>query len=206
MNRQSAVKFATASRVHVALAVRDVDKSVKFYSTLFGQPPTKTRPGYAKFEVAEPPVHLALNAVAGATGPTDAVSHFGVQVKSADAVREIAARLEAAGLPTRPEENVTCCYAVQEKVWGADPDGHRWEVFVVLDDAGTSYAQVPNAACCPQMGSAMAAVRRGDFETAASEYDQATGGTACCPPDCCTSPAGAADTAAEKGCCTSAAV
>lgn len=206
MNRQSAVQFATVSRVHVAIAVRDVEKSIPFYSTLFGQPPTKTRPGYAKFEVAEPPVNLALNAAAGPTGPHDAVSHFGVQVKSADAVREVAARLEAAGLPTRPEENVTCCHAVQDKVWVADPDGHRWEVFVVLDDAGASYAPVPNAACRPQMGPATETARRGDFEAAASGYDGASGGRDCCPPDCCTSPESASGTAAATGCCTPAAV
>lgn len=188
MNRGAAVQFATKSRIHIALAVSDVEKSIAFYHTLFGQGPTKTRPGYAKFEVAAPPVNLALNAVGGATGPDNPVAHFGVQVKFTDAVREVAARLEASGLPTRAEENVTCCYAVQDKVWATDPDGNRWEVFVVLDNDGKSHAPAVETACCPQMEPVLAAVRRGDLSAAASEYHKAAGDDACGTPaggNCC---------------------
>ena len=82
MKNESAVQFETDSRIHMGLAVRNLERSVAFYRTLFGQGPTKTRPGYAKFEVAEPPVNLALNEVGGATGPNNPVAHFGIQVKS----------------------------------------------------------------------------------------------------------------------------
>jgi len=71
MKNESAVQFATNSRVHMGFAVRNLERSVAFYRTLFGQEPTKTRPRYAKFEVAEPPVNLALNEVGGATGPNN---------------------------------------------------------------------------------------------------------------------------------------
>ena len=100
MNRESAVQFATNSRIHVALAVSDLARSMAFYQTLFGQEPTKTRPGYAKFDVVEPPVNLALNAVGGATGPNNSVAHFGIQVKSTGAVIEFEHRFAAAGVPT----------------------------------------------------------------------------------------------------------
>jgi hypothetical protein len=79
-------------------------RSVAFYSVLFGQPPTKTRPGYAKFEVAEPPVNLALNAMGGPTGPNNAVAHFGIQLKSTAAVRVASHRFAQAGLAIVPEE------------------------------------------------------------------------------------------------------
>ena len=154
MKSESAVQLATASRIHIALAVTDLEKSVAFYRTLFGQGPTKTRPGYAKFEVAEPPVNLALNAFGGTTGPTNPVAHYGVQVKSVAAVEVVARRLRDARLATRDEENVTCCYAVQTKVWAADPDGNKWEVYVVLDNDGahhhSSFEEVPaeKSACC----------------------------------------------------------
>src|SRR5438270_7928714 len=117
MNHESAVQFQTNSRIHMALAVKSLERSVAFYRTLFGQGPTKTRPGYAKFEVAEPPVNLALNEVGGDTGPNNPVAHFGIQVKSSAAVREVTDRLNRVGLATRAVENVTCCYAVQDKVW-----------------------------------------------------------------------------------------
>ena len=146
MNHESAVAFGTNSRIHMGLAVKNLGRSVAFYRTLFGQGPTKARPGYAKFEVAEPPVNLALNEVGGETGPNNPVAHFGVQVKSTAAVKEVAGRLKEAGLATRAEENVTCCYAAQNKVWATDPDGNKWEVYVVLDnDAQHHSAQ---SVCC----------------------------------------------------------
>lgn len=121
MNQESAVQFDTLSRIHMGLAVKDLDRSVFFYRTLFGQEPTMTRPHYAKFEVAEPPVNLLLNEVGGESGPGNPVAHFGIQVKSTEVVKAIADRLTEVAVETRIEENVTCCFAVQNKVWTADP-------------------------------------------------------------------------------------
>jgi catechol 2,3-dioxygenase-like lactoylglutathione lyase family enzyme len=153
MASESAVEFATDRRIHIALAVTDLEKSRAYYRALFGQGPTKERPRYAKFEVAEPPVNLALNEMPVPTAPANAVAHFGVQVKSTAAVKEIAARLEKEGYELVPEEHVTCCYAVQNKVWATDPDGNKWEIYVLLDDNGTSYAStaaksLSMAGCC----------------------------------------------------------
>lgn len=147
MKNESAVQFETDSRIHMGLAVKDLERSVAFYTTLFGQGPTKTRPHYAKFEVAEPPVNLALNEVGGLTGPNNPVAHFGIQVKSTEAVGHVTARLNQAGLETSVEENVTCCYAVQNKVWATDPDGNKWEVYVVLDNDSTQHQSTHNACC-----------------------------------------------------------
>jgi catechol 2,3-dioxygenase-like lactoylglutathione lyase family enzyme len=147
MKTESAVQFETDSRIHMGLAVKNLERSVAFYTTLFGQCPTKTRPRYAKFEVAEPPVNLALNEVGGATGPNNAVAHFGIQVKSTQAVVKVADRLKSVGLETAAENNVTCCYAVQNKVWATDPDGNKWEVYVVLDNDGKRHHS-SEAECC----------------------------------------------------------
>ena len=162
MPNESAVDFATDRRIHIALAVRDLAKSRAYYGTLFGQGPTKERPRYAKFEVAEPPLNLALNEMPVPTAPANPVAHFGVQVKSTAAVKEIAARLEADGYDLVPEEHVTCCYAVQSKVWATDPDGNKWEIYVLLDDNGTSYASTATrslsmAGCCAPTPAAKAA-------------------------------------------------
>ena len=145
MKNESAVQFESHSRIHIALAVRSLERSVAFYRTLFGGGQTKARPRYAKFEVAEPPVNLALNEVGGATGPNHPVAHFGIQVKSTAAVGVVADRLREAGLDTAAEDNVTCCYAVQNKVWATDPDGNKWEVYVVLDNDGKQHH---SSACC----------------------------------------------------------
>jgi catechol 2,3-dioxygenase-like lactoylglutathione lyase family enzyme len=178
MNYESAVQFETNSRIHLGIAVKSLERSLAFYRTLFGQEPTKTRPGYAKFEAAEPPVNLALKEVGGDTGPNNPVAHFGIQVKSTQAVQEVAERLKQAGLQTRAEENVTCCYAVQNKVWANDPDGNKWEVYVVLDNEAAQHqsssaccADRPDccedkAACCSALPDSERAVKAGDQPTA----------------------------------------
>ena len=122
----SAVEFATPSRVHIALSVRDTERSATFYQHLFAQEPTKVRPHYAKFEVAEPPVNLTLHTDAAQQTRPGPSTHFGVQVKSSESVAQIAARLRTTGLNPRLEDAVSCCYAVQDKVWVTDPDGNAW--------------------------------------------------------------------------------
>jgi catechol 2,3-dioxygenase-like lactoylglutathione lyase family enzyme len=148
-------------RVHLALATRDLPAATRFYADLFGQSPTKEREGYAKFEVAEPPVNLTLNAVGGdGPGAPSTPYHFGIQVKSSKAVAALYARMQSRGNEGREEAQVACCYAVQDKVWFSDPDGHQWEVFVVTQaDSPTRHEA-----------------------TQASERE---GEAACCEPTCC---------------------
>ena len=165
MKNQSAVQFDTQSRVYIGLAVANRERSVAFYRDLFRQEPTKLRPGYAKFEVAEPPLNLTLNEGStksgdstqkgGSTKPqrSGTVSHFGVQVKSSAEVKRMTQRFQQAGIQTSTEERVACCYAVQDKVWVSDPDGNAWEVFVVLDNEASEYASNTSeagseTACC----------------------------------------------------------
>lgn len=122
------------SRVQLALNVSALDPAVEFYSKLFGVEPAKRRPGYANFAVAEPPLKLVLIEGEGAGGT---INHLGVEVASTDAVTAATYRLASQGLATRTEESVTCCYAVQDKVWTDDPDGAPWEIYTVLADAPT---------------------------------------------------------------------
>jgi catechol 2,3-dioxygenase-like lactoylglutathione lyase family enzyme len=150
--KTSAVEFATETRVHVAINVDNVERSLPFYQTLFGQVPTKIKTGYAKFEVAMPPVNFTLNENIPAKNVTGSLSHMGIQVKNTQAVLDAKQRFIEAGLATFTEEDVTCCYAVQDKVWVTDPDGNQWEVFVVLDAEAESYHPIgkdgAESACC----------------------------------------------------------
>jgi len=138
-------------KVHVALNTPRFDESVRFYRTFLGLEPVKLKPGYAKFDVAEPALNLTLNASAD-KGP-GALNHLGIQVASTAAVREAAERLKAEGLATFEEGDVDCCYALQDKVWVTDPNGYRWEVFVVkVGDTRpelTAAAAAEADACCP---------------------------------------------------------
>ncbi len=122
------------SRVQLALNVSNIDDAVAFYSKLFATEPVKRREGYANFAVASPPLKLVLIENADAAGT---LNHLGVEVFSTDEVTAAQARLAADGLSTATEENVTCCYAVQDKVWVDDPDGAPWEIYTVLGDSET---------------------------------------------------------------------
>jgi catechol 2,3-dioxygenase-like lactoylglutathione lyase family enzyme len=120
------------SRVQLALNVSDLDAAVGFYTKLFGTEPDKRRPGYANFAIDEPPLKLVLIEGHGTPGT---MNHLGVEVFSPAEVTAAHARLIEAGLAAAPEDGVTCCYAVQDKVWVDDPDGAPWEVYTVLADA-----------------------------------------------------------------------
>ncbi|GAC1322654.1 MAG: ArsI/CadI family heavy metal resistance metalloenzyme [Mycobacteriales bacterium] len=120
------------SRVQLALRVADLDAAVDFYSKLFDATPAKRRPGYANFAIAEPPLKLVL--LEGAPGEDTRMDHLGVEVASTDEVTKATTRLTAAGLLTDVQENTTCCYAVQDKVWVTGPGAEPWEVYTVKAD------------------------------------------------------------------------
>lgn len=147
------------SRVQIALNVSDVDAAVDFYSKLLGSEPAKRRPGYANFAIAQPPLKLVLIENPDALGR---LNHLGIEVESTAEVAMANDRLRQVGLEPEPEEQVTCCYALQDKVWVHDPDGAPWEVYTVLADAAVRDLQPIEAA------------------TVAVES-----GKECCQPACC---------------------
>ncbi len=148
----------TTGRVQLALNVSDLEASVAFYSAMFGVEPHKRRPGYANFAIAEPPLKLVLIETSEATrgtGTAGALNHLGVEVSSTDDVAAARARFAEAGLAAFDENDTTCCYALQDKVWVHDPAGAAWEVYTVKDEnpadarpATASLEILGDGACC----------------------------------------------------------
>lgn len=140
---RAAYETSPCMKTHLSLNVADVERSVRFYEAFFGVPAHKRRPGYANFDLAEPPLKLALQECASTTGTplhllgTGSLNHLGVQVLTPEQVQAARERLEASGLVRFDEGDTTCCYARQDKVWATDPDGNSWEVYVLLDDMMT---------------------------------------------------------------------
>lgn len=134
-------------KTHVALNVTNLEKSVAFYQAMFGVEPVKYKADYAKFDLSHPALNLTLN-LASSVQSGGVLSHLGVQVESTQAVKSAIQRFQAAGLALFTEEDTDCCYAVQDKVWVTDPDGTRWEVFVVKV-ADTTPTENLQKSCCP---------------------------------------------------------
>ena len=139
-------------RLHVHLKVGDLDRSIDFYSALFGRGPDKREADYAKWLLEDPAANVSISNRAGEQG----VDHVGVQVEDAAALDAFAGRLRAAGEPVMQEEDATCCYARSHKYWTRSPEGAVWELFHTFGDSqiyGASPALQPaeagRAACCP---------------------------------------------------------
>ena len=131
-------------RLQLALTVSDIDASVDFYSKVFGTEPAKRRPGYANFAIADPPLKLVL--IEGENGGT--LNHLGVEVETQGEVHGATGRFQELDLPLRLEDGVECCYALQDKVWVADPDGAPWEWYTVLGDSDSMASS--DASCCTE--------------------------------------------------------
>jgi lactoylglutathione lyase len=131
-------------RVQLALNVSDLEEAIGFYSKLFETEPAKRRSGYANFVVADPPLKLVLFENPAHAGT---LNHLGVEVSSTGEVVAATQRLAARGLATEVEDGVTCCHALQDKVWVAGADT-RWEVYTVLADSPASEGATGIGGCC----------------------------------------------------------
>ena len=129
------------SRVQLALNVSNLEEAITFYSKLFGAEPANVREGYANFAIVDPPLKLVL--IEGGQGGS--INHLGVEVETTAAVAAATQRLADEGLGTDGEQETTCCFAVQDKVWVSGPDHERWEVYTVLGDAESFSG---NERCC----------------------------------------------------------
>ncbi len=131
-------------RAHLSLNVRDVRKSVEFYSKLFGVGPQKQNSSYAKFDLKNPALNFALQTSAN---NISAVSHLGIELDSADQLKEWEDKLISVGLIGKPEKQSNCCFARQDKLWFQDPDGTAWEVFYVYEQLPVTEPKKSESCC-----------------------------------------------------------
>ena len=132
------------SRVQLALNVDDLDASIAFYTKLFQTPPAKIREDYANFAIADPPLKLVLFANSGEPGT---LNHIGVEVETTDEVAAVIARTQELGIDQHIQQDVSCCFAVQDKTWVKGPE-NDWEFYTVLADAPAMSCSTDDT-CCP---------------------------------------------------------
>jgi predicted enzyme related to lactoylglutathione lyase len=134
-------------RVQLALNVENLDDAIAFYSKLFDVEPNKIKPGYANFAIDSPPLKLVLFENPGAS---ERLNHLGVEVFKDEDVIAATERLKAANMADKVEDEETCCFAKQNKVWSVDPQGMRWEWYRVIEDSEQFSDSSPRGeTCCP---------------------------------------------------------
>lgn len=133
-------------RLHIHVAVDNLEKSVQFYSSLFGMKPTKHKADYAKWMVEDPRVNFAISARGAKAG----IDHLGIQVEAPEELDGLREQMKRADLQLSDEGETTCCYAESDKSWVQDPSGIAWEAYHTMADA-EFFNIVPKSAasaCC----------------------------------------------------------
>jgi catechol 2,3-dioxygenase-like lactoylglutathione lyase family enzyme len=137
-------------RLHVHVAVHDLQQSIRFYSALFAAGPTVLKDDYAKWQLDDPPVNFAISTRAGRPG----LDHLGIQAESNDELEDLGVRLAQADVAVTAQKGAACCYARSDKYWTVDPQGIAWESFHTLDTVPVYGAETRpqittgKAACC----------------------------------------------------------
>ena len=152
-------------RFHVHVSVDDLEKSVRFYSSLFGREPSVAKPDYAKWMLDEPRINFAISDRGGNPG----VNHLGFQLDDAAELESMRAHLDRASENVLAEPGSECCYAKSNKYWVQDPSGIAWETFRSLSDV-------------PIYGRSVVEVGQGVLEETEPQPKPAA---ACCAPTCC---------------------
>jgi catechol 2,3-dioxygenase-like lactoylglutathione lyase family enzyme len=120
-------------RLHVSIAVRDLDKSISFYSALFGVKPTVLKIDYAKWMLEDPHVNFSISSRDKHKG----IDHLGIQVEDDVELAMLTQRLARAGQSVYRQNATTCCYAKSNKAWVHDPEGVAWETFHTFGESMT---------------------------------------------------------------------
>lgn len=142
-----AAKGEFMKRFHIHVGVKDLNNSIQFYSTLFGQEPSKVKEDYAKWMLEDPRINFAISTRSNEEG----LDHLGFQVDQNDELVELTERLKKADLGVYGEGETTCCYAQSKKAWVKDPSGIAWETYQTMGDAevySKKSVTKPKASCC----------------------------------------------------------
>jgi hypothetical protein len=136
-------------RFHVHVQVADLQQSILFYSTMFGEPAV-VKPDYAKWMVEDPRLNFAISRRGNASG----VDHLGIQVDSDEELAALRTKMANGNLPLSEQADASCCYAKSNKWWTMDPQGLAWETYHTLDsiptygeDARATEADSTSACC-----------------------------------------------------------
>lgn len=129
-------------RLHVNLAVKNIEESIAFYNAMFGQEPTVVKPDYAKWQVEDPRVNFAISL----KGENHGLNHLGIETENANELEGVYKNIAQAKGEVREEGHTVCCYAHSEKSWIKDPQGIEWEAFRTYGSSEVNQSETSD--CC----------------------------------------------------------
>lgn len=132
-------------RLQLALNVKNIEEATAYYSKLFDARPHKQRKGYANFAIDNPPLKLVLFENPDAE---ERINHLGVELNQGENLDDVTKRLNDSGISHRTENQTTCCFATQNKVWSIEPQGLHWEWYTITDDNPEMSSEPESPACC----------------------------------------------------------
>jgi len=120
-------------RLHIHLAIENLEQNIKFYSTIFGCQPSVQHEDYAKWMLDDPRVNFAISNRSQQLG----LDHLGIQADNESELQSIKQQLDATQAPIEVQEGAACCYVQSDKYWITDPQGIAWESFHSLQEIPT---------------------------------------------------------------------
>jgi len=138
-------------RLHLHFKTDDLDRSVAFYTALFGEPPTRLEPDYAKWLLDDPRANVSVSTRARPGADATGLDHVGVSIETEAELAAFAERLDGHA-DLAPEKQTQCCYARSNKYWLKDPHGTVWELFQTYADSETYGAEADLHADSPATG------------------------------------------------------
>ena len=125
--------------------MRDIEEAVSYYSKLFDAKPHKRKEKYANYAIDNPPLKIFLIENSNAH---DRINHLGVEVDQKEDLNGVMKRLKHDGIANNIEEQTTCCFATQDKVWSIEPQGLNWEWYTIIDDNPNETSTSKSSVCC----------------------------------------------------------
>ena len=166
-------------RLHVHIAVEDLQQSIAFYSALFAAQPAVTQADYAKWMLDDPRVNFAISQ----RGIQPGLDHLGIQVESGEELDEMHARLTSLEAPIASQEGTSCCYAQSDKHWVTDPQGIAWESFHTLASVpvfGVDQREASKSACCAPAVPVSLGMPKLKAKAGSCGSNESSSGSACC--------------------------
>ena len=131
-------------RLHLHFRTNDLDRSISYYTALFGAEPTMRKPDHAKWVLEDPRAHVSVSTTTGPAG----FDHAGISLETRNDLDVAASRLREHGQSLFAEEATTCCYAKSNKYWARGPQDEKWELFQTFADS-SEYGADPEVELAP---------------------------------------------------------